>query len=255
MAKRDESEERVDELYREHPDQFVERRDNLARDLKTEGDGERAAEVKGLRRPTNAAFVVNRLGHEHQKDVKALVDAGDELRSAYESGDSDRMRAAAADERDAVNRLVSLAEDEAGRTGIAATATLMNRITETLQAVTGDEETRRLVESGRLDRERKVATLGFPMAAPAGGKRKQAAASRKQARKPTRELEAARKELKRVGRELGTARRRAERADAAVKRAEGKLADARDEATSAGDAVTELEAEAKQLEKRISALE
>jgi hypothetical protein len=250
MAEADRTESKLDELYREPPEGFTAGRDALAKELKADGDGERAAEVKRLRRPSNAAFVVNRLGLEHPKDVQALVDAGAELRSAYEAGDADRMRAAAGDERDAVSRLVSLAEGEAGKAGMSTTETLMRRVTETLQAVSGDEETRGLVQAGRLDRERKVATLGFPV-----GRAPGRPAKRRAKKAPGRELEAARKELRRVTRELGTERGRLDRAETTVRRAEGKLADARDEAASAKDSVAELEAEAKRLEDRIDALE
>jgi hypothetical protein len=217
----------LDELYREPPERFTELRNQLARKLKDDGDAERAAEVKSLRKPSNAAHVVNRLGLRHAKDVKKLVDSGDRLRSAYESGDGARLRKAAAAERQAVARLVSLAEGEAEKAGIATTPALMDRVTETLQAVSGDEETRRLVQDGRLDRERKVATLGFPTDVTPKRPAKRKAKEEPKRKKPSAELESARKELRRVTRELAKARAN----------------------------ITGLEAEERRLEKRIKSLE
>ena len=218
-------EAKLDELYREPPERFTELRNKLAKELKDGGDGEGAAEVKALKRPTNAAHVVNRLGLDHAKDVKRLVDAGDRLRSAYEAGDGARLRKAAGAERDALARLVSLAEREASDAGITATSALIDRVTETLQSVSGDEETRRLVQDGRLDRERKVATLGFPTdVTPRRPAKRKPKPKRKQ---PSAALEAARKELRRVTRDLARAR-----AD-----------------------VSGLEADERRLEKRIKSLE
>lgn len=247
----DRTDSRIDDLYREAPEGFTKARDRFAKELKDGGDAERGAEVRRLRKPTNAAFVVNRLGLEHPKEVGALADASEKMRAAYEGGDGDEMRVAAAAERNAVSRLVTLAEDEAAAAKIPTTSALMDRVTETLQAFSGDEETRRLVQSGRLDRERKVATLGFPVGTSGPSRARKA---KRPAIKPGRELEAARKELRRVERELKSARGRQERAKTTVKRAEAKLADAKTEAAGAGEDVARLEADAKRLRKRIDSL-
>jgi hypothetical protein len=83
MAKADrDPERRLDELYRGAPEEFTSARNGLAAELKAAGGAEGAAEVKRLKRPTQAAWVVNRLSLDHPDETKALLDSADRLRDA-----------------------------------------------------------------------------------------------------------------------------------------------------------------------------
>ncbi|MQA76515.1 MAG: hypothetical protein GEU88_19700, partial [Solirubrobacterales bacterium] len=125
MAERRRVDERLDELYREHPDGFVAGRDRLAKDLRDAGDREQADRLKKLRRPTVAAWAINRAALESPAQLQAFAEASRELEEAQaralEGGDEGaaRWRAAAAREREATGAVVDAAEALASE-GIAA---------------------------------------------------------------------------------------------------------------------------------------
>ncbi len=73
-------EEEIDRLFTADPAAFVASRDELATRLKAESRSEEAAEIRGLRRPTVAAWAVNQAARGHPADVEELLVAGAELR-------------------------------------------------------------------------------------------------------------------------------------------------------------------------------
>jgi hypothetical protein len=213
----------VDELYAAPPDEFIARRDALAKELR--GTDRAAADaVKKLRRPSVSAAAVNRLARSSADDVEALLGAGEALRQAQlGGGDRDAIRAAARDEREAVEKLVR----QAGKLSPAA----LEEVRETLHAAATDEDVRELVRRGVLTEARQAVGLGgFGAAAPTPAKprprpdekkkkadeerrkeaeRKRAAQERvKQARAALREAEI---DLRRAEREADAARAEVER--------------------------------------------
>jgi hypothetical protein len=143
----------VEELYAAPPDEFVARRDALAKELRTGGDRDAADAVKKLRRPSVAAAAVNRLARDSADDVEALLAAGEALRQAQlGGGDRNAIRSAAHDERDAVEELV-------GKAGKLSPATV-EEVRQTLHAAATDEETRELVRRGVLTEARRAAGFG-----------------------------------------------------------------------------------------------
>ncbi|MDQ4005357.1 MAG: hypothetical protein M3135_03525, partial [Actinomycetota bacterium] len=70
----------ADELYDLRPEEFTAARDGLVRSLKDAGDGDAAAEVKKLRRPTVVAWALNQLVRRHRRRVEELIAAGEALR-------------------------------------------------------------------------------------------------------------------------------------------------------------------------------
>jgi hypothetical protein len=72
-------------LYREPPETFIASRDALARELKAAGDDAGAATVKKLRRPTVAAWALNRLAAEEPEHVEELLASGRVLSEAQRS--------------------------------------------------------------------------------------------------------------------------------------------------------------------------
>jgi hypothetical protein len=71
--------EATDELYAADLDAFVADRTRLARELKEGGDGEAAAKLAKLKKPTVAAWALNQLARRHRRDVDLLLDAGHRL--------------------------------------------------------------------------------------------------------------------------------------------------------------------------------
>src|SRR4029077_13843274 len=111
-------------LYAVAPDRFVAMRDELASHLKESGDPEAAKRVKALRRPTSAAWAVDRVARGRPGDLEALIRAGAELaaaqRAAAAGGGAESLREATEERRRLVGLLVAVARDELDRAGMAA---------------------------------------------------------------------------------------------------------------------------------------
>jgi hypothetical protein len=210
------SDKRLDELYREHPERFVAGRNQLAKDLRAAGDRDEAERVKKLRRPSLAAWLINRAALTSPARVEDFAEASRELEAAQgralEGKDeaAAKWRAAAARERDATAAVVEAAESSAREAGHPATPRALELVGETLRAATGDPELRERVLQGRVEREQSAATLGTPAAAPTR-RRERGSAKR-------REGAQARRELERLEDELADATTRQERAGTAVER-------------------------------------
>lgn len=152
MADPSTHDEELDALFALPPDEFVEARDRLAKELKAAGDGEAAAAVKKLRRPTVAAAAVNRLAREARSELDELLAVGDRLREAYETllhgGGDSGVREATAAKRKLVGTLTKRAlgfgtGGEAQREAIA----------DTLEAAVADSDAAEAVRGGRLTKE------------------------------------------------------------------------------------------------------
>ena len=74
------SSQRVDELYREHPEGFVAGRDRLVKELRGAGDREEAERARKLRRPTVAAWLINRAALSSPTQLEELAEASRQLR-------------------------------------------------------------------------------------------------------------------------------------------------------------------------------
>src|SRR4030081_1344353 len=85
------------DLFGVDPNEFVARRDELARELRTEGDKTAAAEVKKLRRPSIPVRALNRAAADRPDLVQQLAEAAEQARAAQramlEGGDADEFRA------------------------------------------------------------------------------------------------------------------------------------------------------------------
>ena len=147
----------VAELYGLPLDEFVASRDGLARELRREGEKERAGEVAKLRKPSVAAWAVNQLARNNRKQLDLLLDAGHRLRTGQEEllkgGDRKKFEGARRDHERAVRELVASAGKllEKGRgTGSEQVLASVDR---TLRYASIDEEQRALLASGRLTAE------------------------------------------------------------------------------------------------------
>jgi len=206
-------EDELDRLYGLPLNDFTAARDEIAKRLRGEGERELADEVKALRKPTVAVWLVNQLAREREVDVKRLLNAGEALAKAQASATREDFQQARADEQHALERLASAARE--ADVGPQAA----DRATQTLRAASLTEEGRDLLKRGRLTEELEPpgfdALVGMP--APKVTKPKTPPP-----RKDNRKLKAARtrvQELKAEERELAAAVRAAQRrADAAAER-------------------------------------
>ena len=222
--------ERVDELFRLPPEEFTAARDRLAADLKDAGDGDSAKEVKGLRRPTVAAWAVNLAVARKADMVASLLDAAGRLRSAQRRAASglsaEDYREAMGERRAAVRRLTEEAAAALQEQGRQAEPHL-GAVARTFEAAASESAAGEAVRAGRLSKELEP-TAGFdaidafavipgeaePVSAPKATKedRKVAAASR--------ELASAEREVERQTRRAATARHEARAAEGEAAEAE-----------------------------------
>jgi hypothetical protein len=247
------SDEEMDSLFGLPPEDFVAARDDLAGRLRQEGNAEAASEVKGLRRPTVAAWAVNQLSRRHSKEVRELLDVGTELRRAHSRAVSKRgaggLRESTSRRRAIVARLAEAADEILAEAGRGAGAH-REAVVQSLEAATIDQEVADLVARGRLSKE-VTAVAGFGgmegLAEPEvtskerlGAPRRpgRAASDREAARR--QELEAARREAEELAdsaaageQEAEAAKREAHEARGEADRLEQDWRAARDRAASA----------------------
>jgi hypothetical protein len=230
------AESALDELFHGPLEEFTPARNELAKSLRSDGDAEAADWVKGLKKPSRAAWLVNQLATRKPKDVRKLLKVGEELRAAQEemlsgSADRDKLRQAGAKEREAIDSLVGTAEAIGQEHGVGSQ--ILDRVGETLQAATTDPEVAEAIEKGRLTREQRASGIGLvgtaiPKAPARGGKKGDRAAADRRAREQQakkrkeaeRKLGAAEKKLDREQAKLDGAREKVEEAEKSVHDAE-----------------------------------
>lgn len=148
-------EARIDRLYEAAPEAFVALRDALAAELRRAGRREEAARVGSLRRPTLAAWALNRAARERPDLVDALVEAGRQLMLAQRrmlAGLSQHgLDEAVRRRREIADALAEMALGALAHEGKAPEA-YRAEVLETLRAASLDEESAHLVALGRLVR-------------------------------------------------------------------------------------------------------
>jgi hypothetical protein len=164
------------------------------------------------------------------------------------SGDAGELRAAAASEREAVERLVASARAIAADADRQLNQQTQDRVAETLQAAGADEEIAERVRTGRLDKEARRAAIGTGALAPVprrgGGETKKARASHER-REAKTALDAARRDLERAEGVVERAQDDVDVHAARLKEAKEALARAKREAKQAAAEVRRAEQRAK----------
>jgi hypothetical protein len=239
-------EKELDRLYAAPLDEFVAERDALAKQLRSDGDREAADRVKALRKPSAAVWAVNQLARKEQKEYRALLTAGDTLRSTQEKvlgGESpEKLQEAAAAERGLVDRLTEKGRALLDDGGHKPTDAMLRRVSGTLHAAATRPDLREAAESGRLEHEEETAGFGFDLLS---GGLPSAPTPRKGEDKRARERrEAAEQRLEEARDELAAAKEAAKDASAKVKRLTRELA----------GASTEEDRLAKEVERREQAV-
>jgi hypothetical protein len=257
VAEKDLVEKAANELYGLPPGEFTGARDARVKELRAAGERDAANEVKGLRKPTVAAWALNQLSRRRGKDLDRLLTAGECLRAAQEEllagGDRAALQEATAGERELVAKLSAGAAAMAGEAGERGSG-LQEKVAETLHAAALDEETADELRAGRLMRERE-AIGGFgaagggpappkrPARRPArkeparakgdGAARQRLAAARTDERHALRELEAAERAVEHARERAEAAKAHAEEAAERARTTAERLKEAKSAATAA----------------------
>ena len=261
----------ADELYGLPLRDFVPARDALAKRLRAEGRREDASAVAALRRPSVAAWAVNQLMRTQRRAASELFDAGAALLETQSDVVARRrpaadLRAAAERHRHAIDALRGQAAGLLDERGRGPSAQTLERVGETLHAISLDPDLREEAAAGRLLDAHRFIGLGppgtmapveeaaapAPEAAPPPRSRKRAATpDREDERRRAAEAAARRKAAEaaeRAALEAAAARAAAEQrvdaARAALEEAESALAEARAAEKAATDAAHRARAEA-----------
>lgn len=87
----------LDALFSATPEQFLQTRDGLVKELKSAGDKKGAAQAKAQHKPTQAAHALNRLARDARPELAALLEASDAVASGKDfKAAVERQRAALA---------------------------------------------------------------------------------------------------------------------------------------------------------------
>ena len=237
----------MDELYVGGFDDFVARRNELAKELRAKGDPEAADRVKALKKPSRGAWAINQVSAGEPKLRDALLAAGARLREAQEQlvageGDSAGLRDAGELERAAVGSALDAARAVCENAGAKLSPAALERVRKTLHAVALDEDVRRDFELHRLTTEHEAAGLGGLSLAGAATAGKRKAESRRRDKLRAAETEARKRDEREqeAERESEAAREAAEEAQRALQRAARELEKARSEAAAARKRVSDL---------------
>ena len=142
-------------LYALPPEEFTAARDAAAKQARDDGDRAAAKALKALRRPSVAAWLVNRLAAEQADLLEQLLALGPALAAAQSGGQAEELRALGRQRRE----LVEAVADAAG-TGRPVSSAVREEVVSTLEAALADPSSAEAVRSGRLVRGLSYAGFG-----------------------------------------------------------------------------------------------
>ncbi|MGI9083724.1 MAG: hypothetical protein ACR2FE_00355 [Aeromicrobium sp.] len=141
----------AEELYSVLPAEFVATRDASAMEARSDGDSELAAQIKALRRPSAAAWLVNLLARSDE-GFDRFSDLSHRLRDAQTQLDAPTMKELGQERArvvaELVERAVTLATSADPR--FRDSATVRDQVASTLTAAVADPSAEAAVTSGRL---------------------------------------------------------------------------------------------------------
>ena len=221
----------AERLYGLPLDEFTAARDARARELRRDGEREKAAEVAALRKPVVAAWVVNMLARDERAHVRELVRAAEGIKAGTDGADTAF--------RDALERLTAAGRRLLEAEGRSTDATLQ-QVASTLRAAAASEP--ELLTAGTLTQP--VDASGFGAMAGAAlpraprGKAAKAPSEprvdRRSVERARKAVEAAREEARSLERAAGAAEREARKARQAADAAQARVAEAEQRLADAG---------------------
>jgi hypothetical protein len=154
-----EADELTGELYLVPPTRFVAARDELVRTARAAGNRELASALRGLRRPTQSAWLVNLLARHEPDAMHQLRALGRELRRAQTQLDAAGLRSLAGQRQRLVAELLDRARRRAADVGLRPSDAVLSEVEATLYAALVDLAASATALSGRLVRP--MAHTGF----------------------------------------------------------------------------------------------
>lgn len=150
------SDDELDSLYWVQPDAFTAQRTKLTAAAKQRGEAAAAKRLSAARKPTTAAWIVNRLALRHKDTKRRLADLGNRLRAAHAAMDGDRIRDLSAEQHKLIGELARVAFEAADVRN--PSSTVRDDLTSTLQAAIADPDVR--ARLGRLAKPERWSGFG-----------------------------------------------------------------------------------------------
>lgn len=138
------------ELYGLPPEEFTAARDTAVREARAAGDRLLATSLKGLRRPSVAAWAVNLLARERAELLAQVVELGGSLREAQAALEGSALRDLTRQRRQLVAAVTQEAGAVASAHGQRLSSAAERQVEETLQAAMTDPAAAQAVRSGLL---------------------------------------------------------------------------------------------------------
>ena len=139
----------ADQLYALPLAEFTPARDARSKELKAD-DKELSAQVRSLRKPSIAAWVVNVLVRHETEQVDQVLAVGAALREAQSSLDGEELRALTRQRRQLTAAVTTRARGLAAELGAKVTPAVADQVEATLTAAMIDEGCGKAVRSGQL---------------------------------------------------------------------------------------------------------
>ncbi|GGH97208.1 hypothetical protein ACFFGR_18085 [Arthrobacter liuii] len=139
----------ADRLYAGSLDDFVAARAAAAKELARQ-DKDLAAAVRGLPKPSVAAWAINMLARHRQDVLAGLGELGSRMRAAQDSLDAPALRELGRERRIMLADAVDTAKSVAREQGRSISDAMASDVEESLRALTADEGAASAVGSGRL---------------------------------------------------------------------------------------------------------
>ncbi|MFI5696703.1 hypothetical protein ACIA58_32920 [Kribbella sp. NPDC051586] len=251
-------EEAADALYAAPAADFIATRNELAKQLKADGDPVGSTRLKALRKPTVAAWITNLVARKAPDELDDLLALGDEFREATADLDGDRLRELTPKRHQLLDKLAKEASRLAAEDGQKMSADVGQKLRETLDAALVDPAAGDAVREGRLSSA--LRHVGFGVVdengepsnvTPLTDERRQAARDRRKTQQAETDAAqeaadekaaAAREEKEREEAERAKARQAFEEAVAAAQEAEAKVEDLDTQLDNAREALSEAQA-------------
>src|SRR3954463_2825334 len=148
-------------LYGLLPEEFTSARDLAAREARAAGDRATAKAISSLRRPSQAAWLVNALIRHRPAEVEQLLTLGEALRSAQLGLEGDELRALSRQRQQLIAAVGRQARGLARELGHPVSDDVGQEVEATLGAAMVDPRVAEAVRSGRLTSSTSYAGLGL----------------------------------------------------------------------------------------------
>ncbi|HWJ83365.1 MAG TPA: hypothetical protein VNS55_14095 [Nocardioides sp.] len=140
----------ADELYGLPLADFTPARDARAKELKDGGDADLAKQVKALKKPSTAAWVVDLLVRRETGQVEQVLSVGAALREAQAAMSAGELRTLTRQRRQVTAAVTQQARRLSAEEGLRVTEAVAEQVEATLTAAMVDAECGRAVRSGLL---------------------------------------------------------------------------------------------------------